>query len=236
MRSVVRVAIHATFPIGACSAVAELRPRVASSAAIRLPRDVARKVSYGTRILSLNHRLRNRRVLTVATFHRVLKRDDPRGETALHLCTLLDDVFDDCELCSPRVVLDDVLALRHQRSVDAVSFPHGTYTSEMVDRALAAGHALAFTGDAELCTLRKGFLASPLIGRIEVDRLRFAPTGRLRSEMLAIAFYTATRGRAGHVPRNLSDDQDQLRLRDAHAGALRAMTDPELSVPLQKEG
>ena len=34
----------------------------------------------------------------------------------------------------------------------------------------------------------------------------------------------------------ISDDQDQLRLRDAHAGALRAMTDPELSVSLQKEG
>jgi peptidoglycan/xylan/chitin deacetylase (PgdA/CDA1 family) len=135
--------------------------------------------------------------------------------------TLSSDITS--ELCSPRVVLDDVLALRHQRSVDALSFPHGAYTPEIVDRALAAGYALAFTSDAELCILRNGFLASPLIGRIEVDQRRIAPMGRLRPEMLAIAFFTATRGRAGRAPSNLSEDQDQLRLR---SGALRAMTGP----------
>src|SRR5260370_13650114 len=70
------------------------------------------------------------------------------------------------ELCSPRVVLEDVLAPHHQRSVDALSFPHGAYTSEIFDRSLAAVYALAFTSDAELCILRYAFLASPLVGRI----------------------------------------------------------------------
>jgi peptidoglycan/xylan/chitin deacetylase (PgdA/CDA1 family) len=374
--------MQATFPGAACSAVDKSHLRVTSSAAIRLLRDVARKLSYRTGALSLYHRLRNRQVLTVAMFHRVLKRDDPRWQTALHPWTLPDDVFDEClaffrrhyalvklddvkaslegtrrlpprsllitfddgyadnsdyalpllrkhrvpatvfvssdvigrnerlwtedllwafmegrlhqrdlaslyallmgetardvedpglvwkivrrgpelgkvqveaalsalkidlhrvehprqmltrseirnlaangisigahgkthtaltfssditsELCSPRVVLEDVLASHHQRSVDALSFPHGAYTSEIVDRSLAAGYALAFTSDAELCILRNGFLASPLVGRIEVNGQRIAPTGRLRPEMLAIALFTATRGRAGRAPR-----------------------------------
>jgi peptidoglycan/xylan/chitin deacetylase (PgdA/CDA1 family) len=379
-----------------------------------LLRDVARKAIYRIGVLSLYHRLRNRHVLTVAMFHRVLKEDDPRWETALPSWTLADDVFDEClaffkrhyalvtlddvkasfegarrlpprsllitfddgfadnsdyalpllrkhgapatvfissdvigrnerlwtedllwaftagrlhqrdlaslyallmgettcdvedpglvweivrrgpelgkaqveaalsalkldlhrvehprqmltrseianlarngisigahgkthtalplcsditaELCSPRVVLDDILALHHQRSVGALSFPHGAYTSEIVDRALAAGYAFAFTSDAELCVLKNGCLTSPLVGRIDVDGRRIAPTGRLRPEMLAIAFFTATRGRAGRASSNLSGDQDQPRMR-SKGGALRAMTGPELSSPLQK--
>ncbi len=407
--------MQATSPGAACNAIDESGPRLDSSAAIRLLRDVARKASYRTGVLSLYHRLRNRQVLTVAMFHRVLKRDDPRWETALYPWTLPDDVFDEClaffgchyalvtlddvkaslegarrlpprsllitfddgfadnrdyalpllrkhgapatvfissdvigrnerlwtedllwaftagrlhqrdlaclyallmgrtahdvedprliweivrrgpelgkaqvdaalsalqidlhrvehprqmltrgeiatlamngisigahgkthtaltfssditsELCSPRVVLGDIMALHHQRSVDALSFPHGAYTSEIVDRALAEGYALAFTSEAELCILRNGFLASPLVGRIEVDGRRIAPAGRFRPEMLATAFFTAKRGRAGPAPRNLSDDQDQIRLR-SNGRAFRAMTGPELSIPLRIE-
>lgn len=360
------------------SAVEESRLRAASSAAIRLLRDVARKLSYQTGALSLYHRIRNRQVLTVAIFHRVLKRDDPRWETALCSWTLPDDVFDEClaffgrhyalvtlddvkaslegkrplpprsllitfddgyadnseyalpllrkhrapatvfvssdvigrnerlwtedllwvfmegrlhqrdlvslyallmgdtarnaeelgliweivrrgpeldksrvevalsalkidlhrverprqmltrseirnltangisigahgkthtaltlssdiasELFSPRVVLEDVVASHHQRSVDTLSFPHGAYTSEIVDRSLAAGYALAFTSDAELSVLKNGFLDSPLVGRIDVNGPGIAPTGKLRPEILAFAFFTAPRGRAG---------------------------------------
>src|SRR5260370_39809832 len=72
MRSVVRGAMQAKFPGAACSAVDRSALRVASSAAIRLLRDLARKLSYRTGALSLSHRLRNRQVLTVAMFHRVL--------------------------------------------------------------------------------------------------------------------------------------------------------------------
>jgi peptidoglycan/xylan/chitin deacetylase (PgdA/CDA1 family) len=138
------------------------------------------------------------------------------------------------ELCLPRVVLDDILASHHQRPVDALSFPHGAYTSEIVDRALAAGYTLAFTTDAELCILRNGFLPSPLVGRIEVNGRRIAPAGKLRPELLATAFFTAKRGRAGRALRNLPDHKDQLRLR-SNGRALRAMAGPEPSVRLQKE-
>jgi peptidoglycan/xylan/chitin deacetylase (PgdA/CDA1 family) len=406
--------MQATFP-GAPSNALGWRPRIAW-AAIRLLREVARKTIYRIGVLSLYHRLRNRQVLTVATFHRVLKRDDPRWETALPSWTLPDDIFDECltffgrhytfvtlddvkaslegarrlpprsllitfddgfadnsdyalpllrkhgasatvfissdvigrnerlwtedllwafkagrlhqrdlaslhallmgdtacdvedpgliweivrrgplfekaqaeaalsalkidlhriarprqmltrseianlarnglsigahgkthtaltlssditaELCSPRVVLDDILASHHQHSIDALSFPHGAYTSEIVDRALAVGYALAFASDAELCVLKDGFLTSPLIGRIDVDGPRIAPTGRLRPEMLAITFFTATRGRARHPSSNLSGDQDQRRMR-SKAAALRAVTGLELPSSLQKEG
>lgn len=363
-------------------AVANSHVRAASSVAFRLLRDVARKLSYQSGALSLYHKVRNRQVLTVAMFHRVLKRDDPRWETALYSWTLPDDVFDECltffrrhyalvklddvkaslegtrplpprsllitfddgyadnseyalpllrkhrvpatvfissdvigrnerlwtedllwafmegrlhqrdlvslyallmgdtardvedsgliweivrrgpelenarveaafsalkvdlhrveqprqmltrseirnltangisigahgkthtaltfssditsELCSPRVVLEDVVASYHQRSVDTLSFPHGAYTSEIVDRSLAAGYALAFTSDAELCVLKNGFLASPLVGRIDVNGPGIAPTGKLRPEILALAFFTARRGRAGRALR-----------------------------------
>jgi peptidoglycan/xylan/chitin deacetylase (PgdA/CDA1 family) len=409
-----------TFPGTACCTGDEVRTGVASSSTFdffrRFLRHAARRVIYRIGALSLYHRLRNRQVLTVAVFHRVLKRDDPRWETALTQWTLPDDVFDEClaffrchyalvtlddvkaslegvrrlpprsllitfddgfadnsdyalpllrkhgvsatvfissdvigrnerlwtedllwafkagrlhqrdvaslyalllggprydvedpgliweivwrgpqlekaqveaalsalkidlrriahprqmltrseianlarngisigahgkshtalplssditaELCSPRVVLDAILALHHQRPVDALSFPHGAYTSEVVDRALAAGYAFAFTGEAELCVLKNGFLTSPLIGRIDVDGHRIAGTGRLRPDALAIDFFTAKRGRAERASSNLSGDQDQPRIRPK-GGALRAMTGPELSSPLRKEG
>jgi peptidoglycan/xylan/chitin deacetylase (PgdA/CDA1 family) len=388
MRSVVRGAIQATFPGDACNAVDGSRPRVASSAAIRLLRDVARKTIYRIGVLSLYHRLRNRQALTVAVFHRVLKRDDPRWETALPSWTVATDVFEEClaffkrhyalvtlddvraslegarslpprsllitfddgfadnsdyalpllrkhgapatvfissdvigrnerlwtedllwaftagrlhqrdlaclharllggsaydaedpkliwevvrrgpeleeaqveaalselkidlhrikhprqmltrneianlavngisigahgkthtalpfssdiatELYWPRVVLNEIVPAHHQRSVDAISFPHGAYTPEIVDRALAAGYTLAFSGDAELCVLRKGFLAKPLVGRIDVDGRRIAPTGRFRPEMLATTFFTAARGRVELASRDVSSGQ-----------------------------
>src|ERR1700720_487486 len=114
MESVVRGAMQATFPGAAGGAVDGWRPRVESSAAIRLLRDVARKTIYRIGALSLCHRFRNRQVLTVAAFHRVLKRDDPRWETALPPWTLPDDVFDECLAFFRRhyalVTIDDVKA------------------------------------------------------------------------------------------------------------------------------
>src|SRR5712691_8383855 len=50
---------------------------------------------YHCGALSLYHRVRNRNVLTVAMFHRVLKQNDPRWLTAFPQWTLSDD-FDAC--------------------------------------------------------------------------------------------------------------------------------------------
>jgi hypothetical protein len=56
--------MQATFPDAACSSVDKSHLRAASSVAIRLLRDVARKPSYRTGALSPYHWLRNRQVLT----------------------------------------------------------------------------------------------------------------------------------------------------------------------------
>ena len=54
--------MQATFPGAACCSVDKSHLCAASSAAIRLLRDVARKLSYRTGALSLYHRVRNRQV------------------------------------------------------------------------------------------------------------------------------------------------------------------------------
>jgi peptidoglycan/xylan/chitin deacetylase (PgdA/CDA1 family) len=51
---------------------------------------------YSSGALSLFHRLRNRDVLTVAMFHRVLSQKDPRWETLLPDWTISEGVFWDC--------------------------------------------------------------------------------------------------------------------------------------------
>src|SRR5512134_3186190 len=64
--------------------------------------------------LSLYHRIRNRNVLTVAIFHRVLKDGDPRWRTALPQWTITNELFSQCLDFFSRhyniVALPDVLA------------------------------------------------------------------------------------------------------------------------------
>ena len=380
------VAMQATSTSVARSAVNASRIRTGPPEIVQALCDIARKAMYRTGALSFYHRLRNRNVLTVALFHRVLKRDDPRWETALHEWTLTDDVFDECltffkrhytlvalddvkaalkgvrrlpprsllitfddgfsdnsdyalpllrkhgaaatmfisseiigrderlwtedllwafaagrlhqrdiaglyrllmgeaardeedpllvwelvrrgpgfeqarveaslsalkinlnrvqyprqmlssgeitnlsangfsigahgkthtalpfasdltsELCSPRVVLESALVPHRQCSIDAISFPHGAYTSEIVDRALSVGYLLAFTSDAELPKLKSGFLTSPLIGRIGVNGADIAPGGTFRPELLAAALFT--------VPRKCTGDTRKQNIR-----------------------
>lgn len=103
------------------------------------------------------------------------------------------------ELCRPRAILTDILTdivACHgqgsvQDSVDAMSFPHGAYTSELIDQALDAGYKLVFTGDAELCGLERGLLKSPKVGRVDIDGRRLAPNGKFRPDVLAATLFTA---------------------------------------------
>jgi len=66
------------------------------SAPMSIVREAARRLIYRMGVLSLYHRVRNRRTLTVVAFHRILRRGDPRWETALPPWTLFEDTFDDC--------------------------------------------------------------------------------------------------------------------------------------------
>ncbi|WGD54939.1 polysaccharide deacetylase family protein [Bradyrhizobium sp. CB1650] len=101
------------------------------------------------------------------------------------------------ELSCPRAVLNDIAPTQGQSSVDTLSVPHGAYTADIVDQALAAGYQLVFTGDAALSRLKNGFLVGPLIGRLDVDGGRIAPTGEFRPEMLAASLFTASQQQAG---------------------------------------
>jgi hypothetical protein len=97
------------------------------------------------------------------------------------------------ELRWPRAVLTEIVAAHSQDRVDAMSFPHGAYTPEIVNEALTAGYKLLFTSQAELCVLKDGFLVSPLVGRIDVGGRRIASNGRLRPEVLATCLFGAAR-------------------------------------------
>jgi peptidoglycan/xylan/chitin deacetylase (PgdA/CDA1 family) len=99
------------------------------------------------------------------------------------------------ELYWPRIVLNDVAAGHTREPVDTLSCPHGAYTPEIVERALAGGYTIVFTSDASLCVLDNGFLPSPVVGRIDVDTRRVAPGGSFRAEMLATTCFGATRRR-----------------------------------------
>ncbi|OKO85533.1 hypothetical protein AC629_18810 [Bradyrhizobium sp. NAS80.1] len=101
------------------------------------------------------------------------------------------------ELSHPRAVLNDIVMAHGQSSVDALSVPHGAYTPGIVDRALAAGYELVFTGDAVLSRLKNGFLVSPLVGRLDVDGRRIAPTGDFLPEVLAASLFIAPQRQSG---------------------------------------
>lgn len=58
--------------------------------------DLAKKALYGSGLLGLYHRLRNRRTLTVIMFHRVLSTDDPRWTSADPDYTLERGLFAHC--------------------------------------------------------------------------------------------------------------------------------------------
>lgn len=119
-----------------------------------------------------------------------------KTHTALCFCSNLA-----AELSSPRETIKNVVASHGQSSVEALSFPHGAYSAEIVDRALASGYSLLFTSDAELCELQDGFLDTPLVGRIDVDGRRIAPLGTFRPEVLATSLFTVAHRRAKPRPR-----------------------------------
>jgi len=100
------------------------------------------------------------------------------------------------ELCHARTTLTEVVSVQGHAQVDALSFPHGAYTSEVVYQALAAGYRLLFTGDAEVCVLKDGFLTTPVVGRIDVQERRVSRKGKFRPAVLASTLFAAPRQRA----------------------------------------
>jgi peptidoglycan/xylan/chitin deacetylase (PgdA/CDA1 family) len=96
------------------------------------------------------------------------------------------------ELETPRATLCELLGGSARPGMDALAFPHGVYTPEIVDRALATGYRLVFTMDGGLSALDKGRLRGSVVGRINIDGQRIAENGQLRPERLAVTLFTAT--------------------------------------------
>jgi hypothetical protein len=57
---------------------------------------LALQLFYACGLLGMYHRLRNRRALTVVSFHRVIAATDPRWQTCDPLYTVSDRLFDQC--------------------------------------------------------------------------------------------------------------------------------------------
>lgn len=83
--------------------------------------DLVKKFLYGSGLLGLYHRLRNRRTLTVIMFHRVLDAADPRWKSCDPDYTLEAALFDRCIAFFRRhysiVSVADVLAARRDETV-----------------------------------------------------------------------------------------------------------------------
>src|SRR5262249_14535752 len=93
------------------------------------------------------------------------------------------------ELREPRRVLENVLAGKAQVTVNALSFPHGAHTSDIIDQAFQEGYRIVFTSQEELSPVSHGCLRTPVSGRINVSGPSFAPRGRLRPDFLAFHFF-----------------------------------------------
>lgn len=147
--------------------------------------DLVKKVLYGSGLLGLYHRLRNRRTLTVIMFHRVLEPGDPRWASCDPDYTLEASLLDRCLAFFRRhyriVSADALIAARNggARLPDRallITFDDGW--SDNVDHALprlqrAAMPALLFVV-ADVVGRRLAFFQERLIGGWRLGRLKLA--------------------------------------------------------------
>ena len=147
--------------------------------------DLAKKVLYGSGLLGLYHRLRNRRTLTVVMFHRVLDRDDPRWASCDPDYTLEAGLLERCLAFFRRhynvVPVDAVLAARRggpalpARAL-LVTFDDGW--SDNVDFALPRLARMRMPGllfvVADVVGRRLAFFQERLVGALRLGRLRVA--------------------------------------------------------------
>jgi peptidoglycan/xylan/chitin deacetylase (PgdA/CDA1 family) len=152
---------------------------------------------YHCGALSLYHRVRNRNVLTVAMFHRVLKQDDPRWLTALPQWTLSDDHFDACLAFFKRhftmVTLDDVRASwRRERPLPPRSLLL-TFDDGYADNLTEALPLLRAHGAPAVV-----FVSTDVLGRSErlwtEDVLWAYMAARLDASQLALLYAVVTGG------------------------------------------
>ena len=147
--------------------------------------DLARKVLYGSGLLGLYHRLRNRRTLTVIMFHRVLDPSDPRWASCDPDYTLEAGLLERCLAFFRRhyhvVSVDAVLAARRggpalpPRAL-LITFDDGW--SDNVDFALPRLREARMPGllfvVADVIGRRLAFFQERLVGALRLGKLRVA--------------------------------------------------------------
>lgn len=97
----------------------------------------------------------------------------------------------DGELALPRLELSKTLDAKGRHRVSAMSFPHGQFTAELVQKARSQGYELLFTSRPCLNHLDGGRPAQGTLGRLNVSGPHVAPSGSLRPELLALSFFRA---------------------------------------------
>lgn len=109
-------------------------------------------------------------------------------EVGAHGATHVPLTLVECPEAELRRSRDDLRQLRGDGLAPvALSFPHGRYTSEIVQLARAAGYRAQFTSDSRLNPISEGRPASDVLGRISVQASEIADAnGRLRPEFLAL--------------------------------------------------
>lgn len=147
--------------------------------------DLVKKSLYGSGLLGLYHRFRNRRSLTVIMFHRVLDPRDPRWTSCDPDYTLETRLFDRCLAFFRRhyniVSTDDVLAARNEdRALPPrallITFDDGW--SDNVDFALprlrAAGMPALLFVVADVIGRRLPFFQECIVGAWRLGRIKAA--------------------------------------------------------------
>jgi peptidoglycan/xylan/chitin deacetylase (PgdA/CDA1 family) len=90
------------------------------------------------------------------------------------------------ELSSARAAMTDYV---NPKQVDAMSFPHGAYSSAVIEKCRAAGYHYLFSSDANLNALGKKPNVRP-VGRIHLsERALTNSAGRFQAHLLALSLF-----------------------------------------------
>jgi peptidoglycan/xylan/chitin deacetylase (PgdA/CDA1 family) len=101
----------------------------------------------------------------------------------------------DTELRQPRRTISNLLGLPSPDDINALAFPYGEYSEQVVTRALDAGYKLLFTFSSRLNPLPHGRLVSSVLDRVNVSEPKLAPDGATTPERLARYFFFLPRSR-----------------------------------------
>ena len=100
------------------------------------------------------------------------------------------------ELHQPPRAISNLLGLQSSDAINALAFPYGEHSDQVVTEALDAGYRLLFTFSSRLNPLQHGRLVSCVLDRVNVSGPKLAPDGSTTPKRLARYFFSLPRSRA----------------------------------------